>query len=138
MLDARLTWLHELDYRTNMKVFAGLEYMSTGSADYNGLTAGSYSNLRLELGGGVVRELDPHTSLFGEISMVTDMLRDDPSASIGSYTAEGAAPGRFGVNLSVGATHKLTDDWYISGGYTFEMMENATSHSLNLGASYKF
>ena len=138
MLDARLTWLHELDYRTNMKVFAGLEYMSTGSADYNGLTAGSYSNLRLELGVGVVRELDPHTSLFGEISMVADMLRDDPSAFIGSFTVEGAAPGRCGVSLSIGVTHKLTDEWFINGAYNLDMMENASSHSLNIGACYKF
>ncbi|MBR5875300.1 MAG: outer membrane beta-barrel protein, partial [Akkermansia sp.] len=52
--------------------------------------------------------------------------------------SHGTTPGRAGMNLSVGATHRLNDDWSVNATYNLELMQNITSHGLNVGATYSF
>ena len=137
-LDARLTWGKSLSEKTAVSAFAGLQYLATDSAECSGLKTGSLQNLRAELGVGASHRAGENTLLFGELSFIGDMVRHNPTAAIGDYRTHGTNPGRAGLNLSVGAEHRLSEDWSMHASYSLELMENSTSHSLNLGASYSF
>jgi hypothetical protein len=99
---------------------------------------GSLQNLRAELGVGASHKCSESTMVFGELSFIGDMVRNNPTAAIGDYRTHGTNPGRVGLNLSVGAQHQLSEDWSVNASYSLELMENSTSHSLNVGASYSF
>ncbi len=137
-LDARLTWGKSLSEKTAVSAFVGLQYLATDSAECSGLKTGSVQNLRAELGVGASHRAGENTLLFGELSFIGDMVRHNPTAAIGDYRTHGTNPGRAGLNLSVGAEHRLSEDWSMHASYSLELMENSTSHSLNLGASYSF
>ncbi len=137
-LDARLTWGKSISEKTAVSAFAGLQYLATDSGECAGLKTGSLQNLRAELGVGASHKLGENTLVFGELSFIGDMVRNNPTASIGDYRTHGTNPGRVGLNLSVGAQHQLSEDWSVNASYSLELMENSTSHSLNVGASYSF
>ena len=137
-LDARLTWGKSISDKTDVSVFAGLQYLATDSGECGGLKTGSLQNLRAELGVGANHKMGENTVVFGELSFIGDMVRNNPTAVIGDYRTRGTNPGRVGLNLSVGAQHQLTEDWSMNASYSLELMENSTSHSLNVGASYSF
>ena len=125
-LDARLTWGKSISEKTAV------------SGECAGLKTGSLQNLRAELGVGASHKCGDDTMIFGELSFIGDMVRNNPTAVIGDYRTHGTNPGRVGLNLSVGAQHQLTEDWSVNAAYSLELMENSTIHSLNVGASYSF
>ena len=137
-LDARLTWTQALNERTAVSVFGGMQYLATDKGESNGLSTGSLQNLRAEIGVGASHKFSGNTMVYGELSFVGDMVRNNPTATVGDARAHGANPGRAGLNLSTGATHRLNEHWSLNGSYNFEWMQNVTSHSLNVGASYNF
>ncbi|MBQ9094812.1 MAG: autotransporter domain-containing protein [Akkermansia sp.] len=137
-LDARLTWTQALNERTAVSVFGGMQYLATDKGESNGLSTGSLQNLRAEIGVGASHKFSGNTMVYGELSFVGDMVRNNPTATVGDARAHGANPGRAGLNLSTGATHRLNERWSLNGSYNFEWMQNVTSHSLNVGASYNF
>ncbi|MBR5213982.1 MAG: outer membrane beta-barrel protein, partial [Akkermansia sp.] len=75
---------------------------------------------------------------YGELSFIGDVVRNNPTADLGGLRSHGTNPGRAGMNLSVGATHRINDDWSINATYNLELMQNITSHGLNVGATYSF
>ena len=137
-LDARLTWGKSISDKTAVSAFAGLQYLATDSGECAGLKTGSLQNLRAELGVGASHKLGENTLVFGELSFIGDMVRNNPTAAIGDERTHGTNPGRVGLNLSVGAQHQLSEDWSVNASYSLELKENSTSHSLNVGASYSF
>ncbi len=137
-LDARLTWGKSISDKTAVSAFAGLQYLATDSGECAGLKTGSLQNLRAELGVGASHKVGENTLVFGELSFIGDIVRNNPTAATGDERTHGTNPGRVGLNLSVGAAHQLTEDWSLNASYSLELMENSTSHSLNVGASYSF
>ena len=137
-LNARLSWGKSISEKTAVSAFAGLQYLTTDSGECAGLKTGSLQNLRAELGVGASHKCSDSTMVFGELSFIGDMVRNNPTATIGDYSTHGTPPGRMGVNLSVGAQHRLSEDWSVNASYSLELMENCTGHSLNVGASYSF
>lgn len=138
-LDARATWAHRLNAGTTVSGFAGMQYYAGESADVApGIESGSIRNLRGEIGAGIGHRATSKTSIYGELSFVGDMVRHNPTASIGEQREGGANPGRVGLNLSAGVNHALNEKWSVNASYNLELQERANSHSANIGADYKF
>ena len=137
-LDARLTWAKALNARTSVNAFGGLQYLATDSGECNGIKTGSLQNLRAEIGVGATHRITGDTMAYGELSFIGDVVRNNPTAALGGLRSHGTNPGRAGMNLSVGATHRLNDDWSVNATYNLELMQNITSHGLNVGATYSF
>lgn len=137
-LDTRLTWGTQLTARTALNAFGGLQYLATDSGEFNGIRTGSVQNLRAEIGVGASHQLSDSTFAYGELSFVGDMVRHNPTVDLSGFRTHGANPGRMGLNLSVGASHSLNEDWSVNAAYHLELMHNSNSHSLNVGASYSF
>ena len=137
-LDARLTWAKSLTARTTVNAFGGLQYLATDSGECNGIKSGSLQNLRAEIGVGATHRITGDTMAYGELSFIGDVVRNNPTAALGGLRSHGTNPGRAGMNLSVGATHRLNDDWSVNATYNLELMQNITSHGLNVGATYSF
>ena len=137
-LDARLTWAKTLNARTTVNAFGGLQYLATDSGECNGFKSGSLQNLRAEIGVGATHRFTGNTMAYGELSFIGDVVRNNPTADLGNIRSHGTNPGRAGMNLSVGASHRLNDDWSVNASYNMELMQNITSHSLNIGATYSF
>ena len=107
-LDARLTWATAISDKTTLRVFGGLQYLATDSGESNGLSTGSVQNLRGELGIGASHKCSDSTLVFGELSFVGDMVRNNPTADLGGMRLRGSNPGRAGINLSVGTAHSFS------------------------------
>ena len=138
-LDARATWAHQLNARTTVSGFAGMQYYASETGDVApGIESGSIRNLRGEIGAGIGHRATSKTSIYGELSFVGDMVRHNPTASIGEQREDGANPGRVGLNLSAGVNHALNEKWSVNASYNLELQERANSHSANIGAGYKF
>ncbi|MBR5878561.1 MAG: autotransporter domain-containing protein, partial [Akkermansia sp.] len=138
-LDVRATYAHQLNDKTTVSAFAGLQYYASDSATVaQGCESGSIQNLRGEIGVGIGHRATSKTSIYGELSFVGDMARNNPTATIGEHRVRGANPGRAGINLSAGVNHALNEKWSVNASYNMELMERANSHSANIGASYKF
>ena len=137
-LDTRLTWTRFLDARTTVSAFGGLQYLATDSGECNGIKTGSLQNLRVEVGVGATHRFTGNTVGYGELSFIGDVVRNNPTADLGGIRAHGSNPGRAGLNLSVGASHRINEDWSVNASYNFELMQNSTSHGLNVGATYNF
>ena len=137
-LDTRLTWTRFLDARTTVSAFGGLQYLATDSGECNGIKTGSLQNLRVEVGVGATHRFTGNTVGYGELSFIGDVVRNNPTADLGGIRAHGSNPGRAGLNLSVGASHRINKDWSVNASYNFELMQNSTSHGLNVGATYNF
>ena len=137
-LDARLTWAKSLNARTTVNAFGGLQYLATESGECNGIKTGSLQNLRAEIGVGTTHRFTGDTMAYGELSFIGDVVRNNPTADLGVLRSHGTNPGRAGMNLSVGATHRINDDWSVNATYNLELMQNITSHGLNAGATYSF
>ncbi len=137
-LDARLTWAKALNARTSVNAFGGLQYLATDSGECNGIKTGSLQNLRAEIGVGATHRFTGDTMAYGELSFIGDVVRNNPTADLGGLRSRGTTPGRAGLNLSVGASHRLNHDWSVNATYNLELMQNITGHSLNVGATYSF
>ena len=137
-LDARVDRLFALSDRTTVSAFVGMQYLATDKGECNGLSTGSLQNLRGEIGVSATHKATDKAYIYGELSFIGDMARNNPTATVGDYLSRGANPGRAGLNLSVGASYQLNDSWSLNGSYSMELLQNQTSHSANVGATYSF
>ncbi len=137
-LDARVDKLFAISDRTTVSAFVGMQYLATDKGECNGLSTGSLQNLRGEIGVSAAHKATDKAYVYGELSFIGDMVRNNPTATVGDYRSRGANPGRAGLNLSVGASYQLNDSWSLNGSYSLELMQNQTSHSANVGATYSF
>ena len=157
-LNTRVTWNKKVTERFAYNVFGGLEYFASESDRVQNCKTGSVQNLRGELGLGaryVVKKsgadvydgkagLCPaapaceRVVVYGEISYINDMVRNNPSIEVGGLRGSGANPGRQGVGIEAGATFRIGERWSANANYSFNAMDDANEHSLNLGASRTF
>ncbi len=156
--NTRLTWNKKVTERFAYNVFGGLEYFASESDRVQNCKTGSVQNLRGELGVGaryVVKKsgadvydgkagLCPaapaceRVVVYGELSYINDMVRSNPSIEVGGLRGSGANPGRQGVGIEAGATFRIGERWSANANYSFNAMDDANEHSLNLGASRTF
>lgn len=154
-LNTRLTWNKQVTDRFSYNVFGGLEYFASESDRVENCKSGSIQNLRGELGVGVRyvagKGAQPITDgkcapapacervvLYGEVSYINDMVRNNPSIEVNGLRGSGANPGRQGVGVEAGATIRLGEKWSASANYSFNAMDDANEHVLNIGASRTF
>lgn len=154
-LNTRLTWNKQVTDRFSYNVFGGLEYFASESDRVENCKSGSVQNLRGELGVGVRyvagKGAQPITDgkcapapacervvLYGEVSYINDMVRNNPSIEVNGLRGSGANPGRQGVGVEAGATIRLGEKWSASANYSFNAMDDANEHVLNIGASRTF
>ena len=136
-LDGRVSYNHELNAGTMLSPFAGLQYYASDSATVDGTSTGSLQNLRAEIGVAASRRVGKF-GVFGEIALHQDIARNNPVVDMNGTRSTGMNPGRAGLNFTVGASYELNDKWSVNASYTGEFVENANSHSANIGATYKF
>ena len=138
-LDARLTYGYALNERTTLRGFGGVQYLHIDSdTPEKGVKADSMQNVRVEVGVGATYMATAKTAVYGEVSFIGDMVRDNPATHIGGVCRGGSNPGRAGMNLSVGATHDLNESWSLNASYNMELQSRANAHNANVGASYRF
>ena len=136
-LDGRVSYNHELNARTVLSPFAGVQYYASDSASIGTTDTGSLQNLRAEIGVAASRRVGKF-GVYGEIALHQDIARNNPSVSMEGVRYTGMNPGRAGLNFTVGASYELSDKWSVNASYTGEFVENANAHSANVGATYKF
>ena len=155
--NARLTWTKKVNERFAYNVFGGVEYFASESDRVENCKSGSIQNLRGELGVGVRyvagKGAQPITDgkcapvpapacecvvLYGEVSYINDMVRNNPSIEVNGLRGSGANPGRQGVGVEAGATIRLGEQWSASANYSFNAMDDSNEHVLNIGASRTF
>ena len=136
-LDGRVSYNHELNARTVLSPFAGVQYYASDSAALGTTDTGSLQNLRAEIGVGASHRIGK-LGVFGEIALHQDLARNTPTVSMEGVRYTGMNPGRTGINFTIGASYELSDKWSVNASYTGEFVKNANAHSANIGASYKF
>ncbi len=154
-LNTRLTWNKQVTDRFSYNVFGGLEYFASESDRVENCKSGSVQNLRGELGVGVRyvagKGAQPITDgkytpapacervvLYGEVSYINDMVRNNPSIEVNGLRGSGANPGRQGVGVEAGATIRIGEKWSASANYSFNAMDDSNEHVLNIGAGRTF
>ncbi len=157
-LNARLSWHQKVTERFSYNVFGGLEYFASESDRVQNCKSGSVQNLRGELGIGVryvprgaSRSIVDEKSsmvntvpgcervvLYGEVSYINDMVRNNPSIEVNGLRGSGANPGRQGVGVEAGATIRIGERWSANANYSFNAMDDSNEHILNIGASRTF
>ena len=157
-LNARLTWSKKVTDRFSYNVFGGVEYFASDSDRVQNCKSGSIRNLRGELGAGVryvasgsasapVDEKSGMASaapccervvLYGEVSYMNDMVRNNPSIEVNGLRGSGANPGRQGVGVEVGANIRIGERWSVNANYSFNAMDDSNEHILNIGAGRTF
>jgi hypothetical protein len=137
-LDGRLSYNHALTDNVLLRGFAGAQYYSHNSDKVEGIDTGKVQNLRAEIGVGIVRAT-AKSSVYAELALHHDIVRDNPEVRVpDGRRYHGLNPGRTGINITVGGSYALSEQWSLNASYTAEIVENATSHSINAGATYKF
>ncbi len=137
-LDGRLSYNHALSETVLLRGFGGVQYYANDSARVDGLDTGEVQNLRGEIGVGIVRSTYK-SSVYAELALHQDLVRDNPEVrSPFGQRYHGTNPGRTGINLTIGGSYALSDQWSVNASYTAEVVENANAHSVNVGATYKF
>ena len=137
-LDGRLSYNHALSETVLLRGFGGVQYYASDSARVDGIDTGEVQNLRGEIGVGIVRSTYK-SSVYAELALHQDLVRDNPEVrSPFGQRYHGTNPGRTGINLTIGGSYALSDQWSVNASYTAEVVENANAHSVNVGATYKF
>ncbi len=137
-LDGRLSYNHALSETVLLRGFGGVQYYASDSARVDGIDTGEVQNLRGEIGVGIVRSTYK-SSVYAELALHQDLVRDNPEVrSPFGLRYHGTNPGRTGINLTIGGSYALSDQWSVNASYTAEVVENANAHSVNVGATYKF
>ena len=156
--NTRLTWTKKVNERFAYNVFGGVEYFASESDRVADCKSGSIQNLRGELGVGaryVVKQgqttscdgkggLTPAAPgcerivVYGELSYINDMVRNNPSIEVNGLRGGGANPGRQGVGIEAGATFRIGERWSANANYSFNAMDDSNEHVLNIGASRTF
>ena len=138
-LNARASWSHAIDERTAINVFAGAEYLTTDSAGIvDNVDIKSLQNLRAEVGAGISSRVSERLLLHGEASFIGDVVRHNPTATVADTQGTGSNPGRIGMGLRMGAGYQLNENWTLHASYNMNLMQNASSHNANIGATYSF
>lgn len=155
-VNTRVAWNKKVTDRFAYNVFGGLEYFASESDRVAGCKSGSVQNVRGELGMGVryvalsgtkavedekSAEITPaceRVVLYGELSYINDMVRNNPVAEINGLRGTGANPGRQGVGIDLGATIRIGERWTANANYSFNAMDDSNEHSVNVGAAYTF
>ena len=155
-VNTRVAWNKKVTDRFAYNVFGGLEYFASESDTVAGCKSGSVQNVRGELGMGVryvalsgtkavedekCAEITPaceRVVLYGELSYINDMVRNNPVAEINGLRGTGANPGRQGVGIDLGATIRIGERWTTNANYSFNAMDDSNEHSVNVGAAYTF
>ena len=136
-LDGRVSYNHELNARTVLSPFAGVQYYACDAAGIGTTDTGSLQNLRAEIGVSASHRTSK-LGIFGEIALHQDIARNNPTVSMEGVRSTGMNSGRTGINFTIGASYELNAQWSVNASYTGEFVENANAHSANIGASYKF
>jgi len=137
-LDARVSYLHELNEKATASVFAGMQYFAVEDASVGLMGISSMQNLRTEIGAGLTYKLTPKTTLWGEASIYNDAMRHNPRILLGDRAYSGTNPGRFGGSISVGGSYQINENWSLNGNYLFDAADDSVEHNVNMGASYQF
>ena len=137
-LDMRVTYARSLSDRLTGSVFAGAQYYSHDSAKVEDMEISSMKNLRLMIGSGLSYDVSKRTNLYGQISLYSDIKRDNPHVDVNGACFKGTNPGRTGGSISVGADYSITDQWDVRGGYSFDVAEDSTEHNVNIGVQHSF
>lgn len=138
-LDMRATYSYNLNARTAVSAFAGVQYYAQGDDSTSRVKADSLQNLRLQAGTGISYRATNRTTVYGELAIHNDTMRHNPSVEIdGVNYGSGANPGRLGGSVTVGAQYQLNADWSLNGSYSYEGTDNSGEHNVNVGAVYSF
>jgi len=138
-LDARLSYAYALNERTTLRGFGGMQYLHIDSdTPEKGMKEDSMQNVRVEVGVGATYMATAKTALYGEVSFIGDIVRDNPATHIGGTCRGGSNPGRAGMNMTVGATHVLNENWSLNASYNMELQPRANAHNATIGATYRF
>ncbi len=138
-LDLRWDAKMQINRESYSYLFAGLQYLATNSGDITpDIDSGSVQYLRSKLGAGYMHSINADTHLFGELSFVSDLARNNPTATINLWRSHGSNPGRLGGNLNVGIRHQLNKDWSLNASYQLNFMKNLSSHNASIGATCEF
>ena len=137
-LDARVSYLRQLNTATVGSFFVGLQYYAADSASVSGIEISSLQNLRTSVGTGLSYKASEKTTLYGEISLYNDAMRHNPHVTSGGARFSGTNPGRMGGSISAGASYQLNNDWKLRANYNFDAADDSTEHNVNVGAAYSF
>ena len=136
-VDGRVSYARTVGEQADVRVFSGLQYYASDSGSVENAETGSLQNLRAEVGVGASRN-SGKWGVYGEMALHQDVVRHNPITDFDGSRTGGMNPGRFGFNITAGATYSLSEHWSLNASYTGEFVENANIHSANVGASYKF
>ncbi len=138
-LDVRATYSYNLNSRTAVSAFAGVQYYAQGDDSTSRVTADSLQNLRLQAGAGISYRATDRATVYGELAIHNDTMRHNPSVRLDNMNyGSGANPGRLGGSVTVGAQYQLNGGWSLNGSYSFEGTDNSGEHNVNVGAVYSF
>ena len=138
-LDVRATYSYNLNSRTAVSAFAGVQYYAQGDDSTSRVKAGSLQNLRLQAGAGISYRATDRATVYGELAIHNDTMRHNPSVRLDNMNyGSGANPGRLGGSVTVGAQYQLNGGWSLNGSYSFEGTDNSGEHNVNVGAVYSF
>ena len=135
---AGATHLLTLGEKTALRRYVTLDYERVGSGSADELRTGRAEQCRAAVGAAVRHELTPRTSLSAELSCFGDLLRHNPTAEAAGYRAEGAAPGRLGLHLTLGAAVRISETWSADAAYTLEAAERGTTQGFRIGVRRSF
>lgn len=136
-LNARLDWATAVSDTLTVNVFGGLEYFSASDDEVDGISSGSLTNLRAELGAGVTKYVG-RAGFHAEARLLGDVMRDDPTPTVKGVKGEAANPGCVGLGLSAGAVYNITPSWSVNANANAEFMDGASSCNVNVGTVIRF
>ncbi len=137
-IDGHLSYNHALSDTVQVRGFGGLQYFAGNSARFAGINTGKVQNLRGEIGVGIVHSTQKST-FYTELALRRDLVRDNPEVTTPfGQRYYGTNPERTSLNISVGGSYALSEEWSLNASYSAEIIENANAHHVNVGATYKF
>lgn len=136
-LNARLDWATAVSDTLTVNVFGGLEYFTASDDEVGGISSGSLTNLRAELGAGVTKYVG-RAGFHAEARLLGDVMRDDPTPTVNGVKGEAANPGCVGLGLSAGAVYNITPSWSVNANANAEFMDGASSCNVNVGTVIRF
>lgn len=137
-LDARATYYRAISDNTVARAFIGAQFYAQDSDTSCGVESQAIQNLRFMLGGGVSYIATPKTTVYGEVSIYGDAIRNNPATVVDGFHYTGTNPGRLGATISAGADYKVNEQWNVNAGYSLETADDRVENYLNVGATYKF
>lgn len=137
-IDLRGSHISSINYKTAFSKFIGIQYYAHNSDKDGDIDTSSLQNLRAEAGIGLTHALTEKFSIYGELAMHWDMVRNNPHVEINGEHYSGPDYGRVGGSATVGASYELAPRWTLFGSYSFEAEKHHHEHYINAGAVYTF